>query len=488
MRSCKKKEEESCAQDDVVEMDIVKRILDIVGNNGGVMRNASITTTSTNGIDDNMNSSGTTGSNSNNNKHHHRTNSNSTTGIVTTEELIQNVHLCNKALSITSDRVGRWNDKVALSIMEAVGVQDAEVRVEETTRDLRYVRKYALGLRENVERCAEAVHLLSHVVLNDDDTTGGEKKEGEKFKNTNDPSFAQLQTIKLKESRQNFLSALASVFSSVMLLPDDEQTCYKSKKQQSKSALPSTSVLTSVGIDTSDPAGWSSAVKGYTPTSIQSYRNPQSIQKRHSGEVALEYQKVRDKDVAVLLSRIAKLLLDYEKRVEEIESFVYMHCVGIQLEKHFSNLRSKALAAWEKKTDITTAINIATKKRLPLVVKELQSKLESLSPHVSHTTVKHAKEKHLASKNLKNELQSLADRRFQRLKETATERVIAIMAMWAQHEENNARRELEALGETIREIERAVTEEHIEADGGAHLFAAKASGSAAASLATASRR
>eukprot|EP00957_Ditylum_brightwellii_P159751 12159232-Ditylum_brightwellii.AAC.1 len=163
MRSCKKKEEESCAQDDVVEMDIVKRILDIVGNNGGVMRNASITTTSTNGIDDNMNSSGTTGSNSNNNKHHHRTNSNSTTGIVTTEELIQNVHLCNKALSITSDRVGRWNDKVALSIMEAVGVQDAEVRVEETTRDLRYVRKYALGLRENVERCAEAVHLLSHV-------------------------------------------------------------------------------------------------------------------------------------------------------------------------------------------------------------------------------------------------------------------------------------------------------------------------------------
>mmetsp|Transcript_13354 Transcript_13354/g.19451 ORF Transcript_13354/g.19451 Transcript_13354/m.19451 type:complete len:179 (-) Transcript_13354:908-1444(-) len=142
----------------------------------------------------------------------------------------------------------------------------------------------------------------------------------------------------------------------------------------------------------------------------------------------------------------------------------------------------------KKKTDITTAINIATKKRLPHVVKELQSKLESLSPHVSHTTVKHAKEKHLASKNLKNELQSLADRRFQRLKETATERVIAIMAMWAQHEENNARRELEALGETIREIERAVTEEHIEADGGAHLFAAKASGSAAASLATASRR
>ena len=155
-----------------------------------------------------------------------------------------------------------------------------------------------------------------------------------------------------------------------------------------------------------------------------------------------------------------KLLKDYEHRLEGIESFVYMHCVGIQLEKHCSRARSKSLAgkgnnryssliinilrlitllchlfdlAWEKRTDISTAINVATKKKIPKLVHELKAKLYAL-PQVSHTTVIKRKEDHLASKILKNDLHRLANRRFARAQEVSTERVISVMRLWANRE------------------------------------------------------
>ena len=47
-----------------------------------------------------------------------------------------------------------------------------------------------------------------------------------------------------------------------------------------------------------------------------------------------------------------KLLNEYEQRLEGIESFVYMHCVGIQLEKHCSKRRAKALSGKIKMSSI----------------------------------------------------------------------------------------------------------------------------------------
>jgi hypothetical protein len=120
-----------------------------------------------------------------------------------------------------------------------------------------------------------------------------------------------------------------------------------------------------------------------------------------------------------------------------VESFVYMECVGIQLEKHFSQSRATALSAFEKKTDITSAINIATRKRMPVLVKELQAKLESVGAEVSHTTVKEAKEAHLESKKLKQELHDLAMRQLTRSRETSTERVIALMTVWSNGEQRS---------------------------------------------------
>ena len=88
------------------------------------------------------------------------------------------------------------------------------------------------------------------------------------------------------------------------------------------------------------------------------------------------------------------------------------------------------ILAWEKRTDISTAINVATKKRIPKLVQELKVKLDAL-PQVSHTTVIKAKESHLASKTLKSELHKLANKRLGRAQEVSTERVIAIMSLWA---------------------------------------------------------
>ena len=88
------------------------------------------------------------------------------------------------------------------------------------------------------------------------------------------------------------------------------------------------------------------------------------------------------------------------------------------------------ITAWEKRTDINTAINVATKKKIPKLINELKAKLDAL-PQVSHTTVIKRKEEHLQSKSLKSDLHELANRRFGRAQEVSTERVIAIMSLLA---------------------------------------------------------
>eukprot|EP00804_Cyclotella_cryptica_P007782 CCRYP_001391-RC/>CCRYP_001391-RC protein AED:0.05 eAED:0.05 QI:3891/0.8/0.83/1/0.4/0.16/6/351/188 len=162
---------------------------------------------------------------------------------------------------------------------------------------------------------------------------------------------------------------------------------------------------------------------------------------------ARRYLKKRDYQANILISRVLKLLREYEQRLEGIESFVYMHCVGIQLEKHCSKVRAKALSG------IFSIIFFQ--------IQELKVKLEAL-PQVSHTTVIKAKESHLASKTLKSDLHKLANRRFGRAQEVSTERVIAIMSLWAKHEESVAIEEVRAIGEAVQEVELSVESSDLE--------------------------
>ena len=62
------------------------------------------------------------------------------------------------------------------------------------------------------------------------------------------------------------------------------------------------------------------------------------------GTTAQVYINNRDSQTEWLLSNISGLLNEYTQRVEVVESFVYMECVGVQLEKHFNKKRTDALS------------------------------------------------------------------------------------------------------------------------------------------------
>ena len=284
--------------------------------------------------------------------------------------------LRDNALNLCRERIGRWDAKMAMAMMEAVGVTDANVRVEETTRDLRMIRKYAIGLRENLARCVEGLETLKMTILE-----GG---------------YGDIRDLRL-----DFMTEMQHLYSATYWQLDG------------KNQVDSPELL-AAGIKLNDPAGW--------------------LRPEACGGAVKSYVETRESGTEWLLDSLGELLKEYSQRVEAVESFVYMECVGIQLEKHFSQTRATALAAFEKKTDITSAINIATRKRMPVLVKELQTKLDAVGADVTHTTVKEAKEAHLESKTLKQELHTLAMRRLTCSRETSTERVIALMTVWSKGE------------------------------------------------------
>ena len=323
------------------------------------------------------------------------------------EEENRKAKLRDAAMEQCCERIGRWDAQVAMKIMEAVGVSDANVRVEETTRDLRMVRKYAIGLKENVERCSEALNILKMSIL-------------------------QSGVGDVRDIRDDLMTELRNLLSLTFVPPSDN------------SSLLPTQLLENEGIDLSDPAGWKRNDLGTCGGGLTSYLN------------------TRDSGTEWLLESLSELLKAYLERVEMIESFVYMECVGIQLEKHFSHVRATALTAFEKKTDITSAINIATRKKMPVLVKELQAKLEAIGADVSHTSVKDAKEAHLESKKLKDELHALAMRRLNRAREASTERVIALMTVWAKEEEGASKTETALMEDLMILVERSLSKEDLE--------------------------
>lgn len=208
----------------------------------------------------------------------------------------------DQALQIARERVGRWNSDLAMAIMKAVGVDDPNVRVEETTRELRLVRKYAIGLREHLNCCIDAVDALRNAILK-----GQYKGKADTGKRSPRP---------IRESRKEYFSDLFTLFSCVA--PRDN--------------LSSVVNLSEAGINLKDPLGWSNSSK------------PSSPKKYQCGKPARSYVDLRDAQTEWLLSHLSALLNDYTQRVEIVESFVYMECVGVQLEKYFSKRRSHALS------------------------------------------------------------------------------------------------------------------------------------------------
>lgn len=127
------------------------------------------------------------------------------------------------ALRMAMQHVGRWNAETALAVMEAAGVDDAEVQMDETSRELRHVRKFAISLRENVIRCREAAQQLAACFI----------------RNDNNP-------LLIARSRREFWAAISTVFSGRLMSDQDQDGI----------SFPSTRVLSAVGISTNDKGGW----------------------------------------------------------------------------------------------------------------------------------------------------------------------------------------------------------------------------------------
>jgi len=60
--------------------------------------------------------------------------------------------------------------------------------------------------------------------------------------------------------------------------------------------------------------------------------------------LTVQYTDLKNSGTEKLLELLSDMLEKYKQRLENIESYVYMQCVGIQLEKHFSQQRSESLA------------------------------------------------------------------------------------------------------------------------------------------------
>jgi hypothetical protein len=325
----------------------------------------------------------------------------------------------SKVLQRASQRDGRWDSQLSHLIMEATQITSASLE-DSLGRDLKRIRKYAIGLREQISRCLDCIKSLQGL------------------------------TPRIVTHRRDMLHDMAKLFSGK---PPQHSSSHK------RSVSPSLAILARAGVDTTDPVGWSAALPNYnSATASPRKKHHLSIEHTPVGELAVSYLAACDSHMDSMLESLAKLLREYFTRVEVIEGFVYMECVGIQLERHFSQKRSSALTAFEKKTDITTALNVANRKRLNKLKLELQEKLHQLGD-VSHTVVKETKELHLESKSLKSDLHELAMRRLTRARETSTELVVQILSKWAKETEAAAATELKALGEAMATLERAIGQE-----------------------------
>lgn len=160
--------------------------------------------------------------------------------------------LGEQALQLARERLGRWDSKVALAIMKAVGVEDPNVHLEETTRDLRVVRKFAIGLREHLSRCMESLQVLQETVRKPGQSQ--EKVTGVAMI-SQDVEFASTSgkgsvARHIRQVRQEFWSEMAQLSSGQIA---DDGT----KARLSPSLA---NILAAAGINTADPAGWSAAI------------------------------------------------------------------------------------------------------------------------------------------------------------------------------------------------------------------------------------
>lgn len=313
-------------------------------------------------------------------------------------------------LSFAQDRHGRWNEELVQMILTVSGIENAKNIAESKSRDYKCVVKLVDRLRKEIGRCKDAVHHLQCTVDGtiEDDTILS-------------------SPCNIFDLRDNFLSDLLSVFSG-------------SWCQQVISPMHD-DILSSHGIDSLDPLGWTGMISSGEAASEK------------CGSKALRYQRSRESECFRFLNVMLFRLEQYNVMIEQLENFLYMYRLGEHIEEHYSRIRSRELVEWEKKTDLTTAITLASKKKLPLLVKELEAKIQAIPSSVSYSGVKAAKERHLGSKMIKKRLETIAKKGLQKLKKSGCTISLSIINEWAACEESSANTEHQFLIDLINKME-----------------------------------
>ena len=83
------------------------------------------------------------------------------------ESVNDNNSACNGivdgVLDHAKERLGRWDSKLAVSILKVVGVEKPRICIENTTREVRTVQRLAESLRAQIDRCREAISMLTEL-------------------------------------------------------------------------------------------------------------------------------------------------------------------------------------------------------------------------------------------------------------------------------------------------------------------------------------
>jgi hypothetical protein len=357
--------------------------------------------------------------------------------------------LRDKALEIGKQRLGRWNSTLTYAIMEAIEMKNCKLEVDGNTKELKMVRKYADGLRENLDRCKECVKLLTETMTGSFTNPGYQRADEGVEVNCDAAGEPKThETMKgIQERRTDFFNEFRKLLSAAFI--HDHEQHQPPRKRSSASKV----VLLQAGIDITDPVSWAPSNSTNIPSSRRAEGNAPALNMTNT---ASKYMEMKDAQIPWLLSSLHGLIDEYYQRIDVIEGYIYMELMGNQIERHFSDKRASALALFEKKTDITSAMNVASRKRLPKLIAELQGKLAALGPEVSQSAVREAKEAHLESKNIKASLHNVATRRLNRARECSTERIVQLLSFWAKEEENAIKDELQVVRSSVSKLESVV--------------------------------
>ena len=322
--------------------------------------------------------------------------------------------LCAKARLAVQQRMGRWNAATGQSIIAALDIHEDLDKMQDATKDQKSIHKYSQGLQDCLIRTNQAIEHIRTVMATTSEAHGH-----------------------IRKARQAFGVETAKLWSGKFIL---------SEGMPKRSSMPSMGVLARGGVDVSDPYGWSTSFAKESALAEQAA----AAALGNLLDLYLESKEARSEE---FLAALSDVLQEYTTRVEIVEGFLWMESVGNKLERFFNEKRTQALSAFERKTDLTSALNVATRKRMTQLVSELQTKLDVLDL-ISHTVVKDTKELHLAAKALKQELHDVAVRRLVRARELSTDKAIALLSLWTKEEEAASAKELQALGEAMSTLEK----------------------------------